>query len=161
MPIRSMALSISGLLVCLVLAACTPASGTLPRSVTEAYEQAYNRNDVAACVALFTEDAQILPQHGPIVAGHEEIERFLRNQMTPVASFDTITGMTLVRGNIAIEQGNYSVRDLRRGSEIELGKYLHVWRKTRGDWKLFRMIYNTDVAPAIEVSVAPAQENEA
>ena len=81
--------------------------------------------------------------------------------MTPVASFNTDTKMTLVRRDLAIEQGIYSVRDLRRGSEVEMGKYLHVWRKAGGDWKLFRIIYNTDVAPSTEVSIAPAQENEA
>jgi hypothetical protein len=42
---------------------------------------------------------------------------------------------------------------LRRGVDIELGKYLHVWRNVNGDWKLYRIIYNTDVAPRAEVSV--------
>lgn len=141
------------------LAACSP-NETLPSAVTSAYEQAFNRDDVAACVALFADDAQILPQHGPIVSGREGIENFVKDQMTPVASFNTETDMTLVRDDLAIEQGHYRVRNVRRGSDVEHGKYVNVWRRKGGDWKLYRMIYNTDVRPETEVSVAPATESE-
>lgn len=146
-------------LFCLVVTGCAR-DDTLSPSVVQAFEQAFNRDDIAACVALFTEDAQILPQHGPIVSGREGIEQFLKGQMTPVVLYDTDSDMTLVRQDIAIEQGQYRVRDLRRGSDIELGKYLHVWRNVNGDWKLHRIIYNTDVAPRAEVSVTE-QEGEA
>jgi ketosteroid isomerase-like protein len=139
-------------LLCLAVTGCAN-DDTLPRSVVQAFEQAFNRDDIAACVALFTEDAQILPEHGPIVSGREGIKQFLKDQMTPVVMFDTNDDMTLVREDLAIEQGTYRVRDVRRGEDIELGKYLHVWRNVNGDWKLYRMIYNTDVAPRAEVSV--------
>jgi ketosteroid isomerase-like protein len=140
----------------LFLSACTH-SDKLPADVVGAYEQAFNRDDIAACMALFTDDAQILPEHGPIVTGREGIEQFLKDQMTPVAAFNTETEMTLVRRDLAIEQGHYRVRDVRRGSDVEEGKYLHVWRNVGGDWKLYRIIYNTDVEPAAKVSVAEAQ----
>ena len=52
----------------------------------------------------------------------------------------------MVRNDIAIEQGQYRVRDVRRGSDIEEGKYLHVWRNRGTGWKLYRVMYNTDVA---------------
>ena len=139
-------------LLCLAVTGCA-SDDTLPRSVVQAFEQAFNKDDIAACVALFTEDAQILPEHGPIVSGREGIKQFLKDQMTPVVMFDTSDDMTLVREDLAIEQGTYRVRDLRRGVDIELGKYLHVWRNVNGDWKLYRIIYNTDVAPRAEVSV--------
>ena len=78
--------------------------------------------------------------------------------MTPVVSFDTNSDLSLVRGDMAIEQGHYSVRNIRRGSDIEAGKYLHVWRNVGGEWKIYRIMYNTDVAPAANVSVAAADE---
>lgn len=140
----------------LLLMACAR-NDTLPREVTGAFEQAFNRDDIEACVDLFADDAQILPQQGPIVSGRDGIEQFLRNQMTPVVSFNTETDMSLVRGDLGVEQGHYKVRDVRRGSDVELGKYVHVWRKNDGDWKLYRIIYNTDVAPHTEVSIAPAE----
>lgn len=143
----------------LLVSGCMGAN-RLPGEVTGAYELAFTRDDLPATVALFADDAQILPQDGPVVSGREAIEEFLKNQMTPVISFDTETDMSMVRGDLGVEQGHYRVRDVRRGSDIEEGKYVHVWRRTGGDWKLYRVIYNTDVAAHTEVSVAQAVEQQ-
>ena len=131
---------------------------TLPADVTEALEQAISRHDLAASVALFSDDAQILPQHGPAVRGRQEIEAYLDDWTTPKVTYDTDTELTLVRGDLAIEQGRYRIRNVRRGSDVEDGKYLHVWRRVGNDWKLYRIIYNTDVAPRTEISIEPARE---
>ena len=131
---------------------------TLPANVTSALEQAITRHDVAASVAVFADDAQILPQHGPAIRGHQEIEAYFQDTITPSFVYDTDTEMTLVSGNLGVEQGRYRIRNVRRGSDVEEGKYLHVWRRVGSDWKLYRMIYNTDVEPRTEVSVEPARE---
>src|SRR5262245_5978722 len=111
------------LMFCMVLlAAC--GQSTLPRETVQAFESAFNRDDVDGCLALFTDDAQILPQNGPVVTGKANIGEFLREQMTPVASFNTEADLSLVRGDLAIEQGHYRVRNVRRGSDIEEGKYM-------------------------------------
>lgn len=128
-------------------------SGTLPGAVTGAWEQAFTRHDLPACLALFTDDAEILPQHGPKVKGQKEIETYLQDSMNKRVSYDTETEMSIVRGDLAVEQGRYVVRNVHRGLNVEEGKYLHVWRRVGNDWKLYRMIYNTDVEPRTEVSV--------
>jgi ketosteroid isomerase-like protein len=135
-------------------------NASLPDDVTGALDQAFTRHDLAAVMALFTDDAQILPEHGPVVAGRAEIEQYYKDSMTPVASYATDTEMTLVSGDLAVEQGRYRVRNIRRGLDVEEGKYVHVWRRAGGNWKLYRIIYNTDVEPRTEVSVAPATEEE-
>ena len=53
-------------------------SDTLPAAVTGAWEQAFTRHDLAACVALFSDDAQILPQHGPQSAAARQSRPFSR-----------------------------------------------------------------------------------
>jgi ketosteroid isomerase-like protein len=144
----------------LLLPAGCARNDALPSDVTQAFEQAFNRDDIDATAALFAKDAQILADHGPVVSGPEGIKQFLRDQMTPVISFNTETDMSIVRGDIGVEQGHYRVRDVRRGSDVEEGKYVHVWRREGRDWKLYRMIYNTDVAPDAEVSVAQSAEGD-
>jgi ketosteroid isomerase-like protein len=131
---------------------------TLPGNVTGALEQAITRHDLDATVALFAEDAQILPQHGPAIRGRQEIEEYFQDSITPKMAYDTDTEMTLVRGDLGVEQGRYRVRNVRRGSDVEEGKYLHVWRRTGNDWKLYRVIYNTDVESRTEVSIEQARE---
>lgn len=148
----------AGILCAAAVAGCSQSGSTLPANVTGAWEQAFTRHDVDACVALFTDDAQILPQHGPAVRGRQEIENYLKDSMNPRVTYDTDTEMSVVRGDLAVEQGRYVVRNVRRGLEVEQGKYLHVWRRVGTDWKLYRMIYNTDVEPRTEVSIEPARE---
>jgi ketosteroid isomerase-like protein len=137
---------------------CSSRTDTLPANVTGALEQAISRHDLAASVALFTDDAQILPQHGPAVSGRQEIEAYLNDWTTPKVTYDTDTELTLVRGDLGVEQGRYRIRNVRRGSDVEDGKYLHVWRRVDDDWKLYRIIYNTDVAPRTAISIEPARE---
>lgn len=132
----------------------------LPKSVVQSFEQAFNADDLDGCLALFDHEAQILPEHGPAVSGRDGIAEFLKNQMTPVVSFNTEADMTMIRDDIAIEQGHYRVRDVRRGSDVEEGKYLHVWRNRGEGWKLYRVMYNTDYARDTEVSIAQAAASE-
>lgn len=134
---------------------CTK-SEALPKSVVQSFELAFNADDLDGCLALFDNDAQILPERGPAVSGRDGIAEYLKNQMTPVVSFNTEAQMTMIRNDIAIEQGSFRVRDVRRGSDIEEGKYLHVWRNRGQGWKLYRVMYNTDYAPSTEVEIAQA-----
>ncbi len=142
------------------LGGCTARGESLPKSVEQAYEQAFNRDDLDATLALFDDEAQILPERGPAIAGREGISEFLKDQMTPVVSFNTEADMSLVRSDIAIEQGHYRVRDVRRGSDVEEGKYLHVWRNRGDGWKLYRVMYSTDMATPTTVSIAQATEQD-
>lgn len=132
----------------------------LPKSVVQSFEQAFNADDLEGCLALFDAEAQILPERGPAVTGRDGITEFLKNQMTPVVSFNTEAEMTMIRNDIAIEQGQFRVRDVRRGSDIEEGKYLHVWRNRGQGWKLYRVMYNTDYAPETDVEIAQAGGSE-
>jgi uncharacterized protein (TIGR02246 family) len=150
--------TVAASILCVAALAGCSRGGTLPDSVTGTWEQAFTRHDLAGCVALFTDDAEILPQHGPKVSGKKDIEAFLQDSMNQRVSYDTDTQMTIVRDDLAVEEGRYVVRNVRRGLDVEEGKYLHVWRRVGNDWKLYRMIYNTDVEPRTEVSVEPARE---
>ena len=145
-----------GAMLSVTLGGCG-SSEALPKSVVQSFEQAFNQDDLEACLALFDDDAQILPESGPLVSGREGIASFLKDQMTPVVSFNTDSDMSIIRNDIAIEQGHYRVRDVRRGSDIEEGKYMHVWRNRGQGWKLYRVMYNTDVAAPTAVSVAQAE----
>lgn len=147
-----------GALLSVTLGGCGNVSDTLPKSVVQSFEQAFNADDLEACLALFDDDAQILPEHGPAVSGRDGIAAYLKDQMTPVVSFNTEADMSMVRADIAIEQGHYRVRDVRRGSDIEAGKYMHVWRNRGTGWKLYRVMYNTDIEVPTSVSVAQAED---
>jgi ketosteroid isomerase-like protein len=153
-------LTLGAIAMSVTLGGCGTRSESLPKSVVQSFEQAFNADDLDATLELFDDEAQILPERGPAVSGREGISAFLKDQMTPVVSFNTEADMSLVRNDIAIEQGHYRVRDVRRGSDVEEGKYMHVWRNRGHGWKLYRVMYNTDVATSTAVSVAQAAEQD-
>jgi ketosteroid isomerase-like protein len=153
-------LTLGAVAASVTLGGCGTRSESLPKSVVQSFEQAFNADDLDAAMALFDDEAQILPERGPAVTGRDGISAFLRDQMTPVVSFNTEADMSMIRNDIAIEQGHYRVRDVRRGSDVEEGKYMHVWRDRGHGWKLYRVMYNTDVATSTAVSVAQAVEQD-
>ena len=141
---------------CAIVAATSACSqqdnAGLPHDVTSAFEQAFASKDAAKTAALFTSDAQILEQDRPAVP-REEIESYLAAHMDPILMFDTTTEQSIVRGDLGVEIGSYKFRDTRRGSDVENGKYIHIWRKEGEQWKLYRTMYSTDRPMRADVSV--------
>lgn len=103
-----------------VLGACASREGKLPPEVTSAFETAFTRGDVEACVALFADDAEIIVPNAPIVRGREAIAAFFKDQVARDISFDTNTSLSIARGDLGVEQGTYRVRNVRLGQYVEL-----------------------------------------
>jgi ketosteroid isomerase-like protein len=142
------------------LPACAARDDILPKDVTNALEICFNRNDAGACAALFRDDAEIFPHSRRVVRGHEAILEFFQDQIATEFAFDTESTTQLVRRNIAIDQGTYSVRNVKLGRNVESGNYLHVWTRDDGPWQLYRVMYNTEVGSKASVSVGEADEPE-
>jgi hypothetical protein len=56
-----------------------------------------------------------------------------------------------------IEQGTYNVRNVRVGENVEEGKYIRVWKKVNGDWKLYRDMFSPDSGQSSAVLVSPEE----
>jgi ketosteroid isomerase-like protein len=148
------------LVPCLVLATsgCGVRDEQLPDSAVTALEQAFNRGDVTGCAEVYTEDAEIIPEDGPVVRGRKGIIEFFKDQVARDISFDTDTTFSAVRGDLGVEQGTYRIRDVQRGVDVEYGDYLNVWRRVNGQWRAFRSMYNITMAQKSDISVAPDEE---
>jgi ketosteroid isomerase-like protein len=146
------------LCLCLGLAGCMPGERGLPNDVTTAMETAFNRSDVAACAALYTDDAEIISEDAPVVRGKKAILAFFRDQIQRDTSFDTDTTVSIVSGDLAVEQGTYRVRDVRRGVNVEYGEFLNVWKRVDGTWKNYRSMFTTTQSPRGDVTFTPEAE---
>jgi ketosteroid isomerase-like protein len=126
----------------------------LPSEVTNALEMAFNKGDIQACTDLYADDAEIVSDHNSVM-GKKAIGEFFRQQVSTDLLFDTDSRISVVSGNVAMEQGTYKVRNVQTGVDVEFGDYLNVWRKTNGHWKAYRSMYNVTRSPAALVSVQP------
>ncbi len=138
---------------------CSSHDQQLPDEVTSALENAYTRGDVAGCVAVYTDDAEIIAPDAPAIRGKQAIEAFYKDQVARDISFDTDSTLSLVQGDLAIEQGTYRVRNVRIGENVEYGEYLNVWRRSAGRWHAYRSMYNVMMSRHVGVSVTPDEED--
>ena len=152
---RSTAFATTALIPVLALTGCVSQDAALPKDVTSALETAFNKGDVAACADIYADDAEIISNQTNSVTGKHAINGFFKDQVSRDILFDTDTKLSVVSGNVAMEQGTYRVRNVVQGVDVEYGDYLNVWRKTDGKWKAYRSMYNVTQSPAALVSVLP------
>jgi ketosteroid isomerase-like protein len=145
----------SAAIVTSLLAGCATREATLPNDVTTALASAFTRGDVDACTNLYSDDAEIISNEGPAVRGKDAIAKFFKDQVAREILFATDSAVSVVNGTLAMDQGTYRVRNVNRGVDVEYGAYLNVWRLEKGQWRVFRSMYNVTMGPKVHVSVGP------
>jgi ketosteroid isomerase-like protein len=126
------------------------------------YDEADNNNDAAALAALFTEDAVIVTDTGPIY-GWQAIEKWYADDLQKwhhsnhLIKADQNSPHSLgTAGNEAWENGEWSVTiQGRSGGPIQLKGYWSVIDSREGDnWKIRMLTWNTTPAPPAPVASA-------
>lgn len=108
-----------------------------------------NKKDSAGVATeIYTSDAKFMITNGPTVVGTKNIQSvfsaFINEGNTLVLTTTEIWGDE----NVIAEEGTF-VTTRADGISTETGKYLVLWKKEDGKWKIFRDCYNTDsAAPA-------------
>jgi ketosteroid isomerase-like protein len=143
------------LLACVEFSGCAQEEDRLPQAVTTAAARDFNQGDALRTAAIYTDDAQILPPRSPVIEGKPAIAAFFQANIDKYISFGNDTKWSVVRGDLAIEQGVYNVRNVRVGQDVEAGKYIRIWKRVDGTWKLYRDMFSPDSASAEVVSVTP------
>ena len=98
-------------------------------------------------VDLYTEDAQVLPPNLPAVKGREALEELFRgfwSEGLTVIDLKTRRGSRGWRDSV-LEVGTYTLSGKRKGDAKDQGKYIVIWEKRDGQWKLHRDIFNTSL----------------
>lgn len=129
----------------------TPEEATSPYErlwweITEAHdrlETAIIRQDPEMAVSNYTRDAVLFAPTAPPIRGHRQIRAYLRgtiNQGVRSAEYQTLD----LEGtsNRMTEGGRYTFRD-ENGEILDMGKYLVLWKKVGGTWKVHREMFNT------------------
>lgn len=113
---------------------------------TEAWEAGWKAGDAAAIAALYADGATLMPPGADPVTGQAAIQAFWQ------AALDSADGMTSSLetkevqsyGDMAVEIGSY-VDTAADGSHAGHGKWVAVWQKVDGSWKIIRDIWNSSM----------------
>ncbi len=107
------------------------------------FMETFRRQDAAGMGALYTEDGQALPPGGDIAHGQAAIGAVWQGvfdaglkeahlETREVEGFD----------DTAYEVGAYTL--LRAGGQVaDRGKYIVIWKRVDGQWRLHRDIWNS------------------
>ena len=137
----------------LILTSCTQA----PKDVTDEIQQANNEfvnaiknGDANAISMIYSSDAKLFPPNKEVIEGRETIKdvwSFNLKLGIKEAILKTLSAESY--GNTAIEEGRYEL--YADGHQmLDQGKYIVIWKKEDGKWKLEKDIWNTNTPSPVK-----------
>jgi uncharacterized protein (TIGR02246 family) len=139
--------------------ACAADESGRIRAGTESWMKSFNSGNAGAAAALYADDALLMPPNAPSARGVVAIKEALAREIAGAKK----NGVTLasgtvdevnVAGDMAWHTGTYVVKD-KAGKAVDAGKFIEVWEKKNGKWRIVRDMWNADAAPAAPTAGAP------
>ncbi len=114
-------------------------------SASRSFSEAYIAQDFDAMANLYTQDAKLIPLGVPIVEGRKAIKtRWMMGKETKVLSHGMDASEINIIGDYAYDYGYYHGTSQKEGNPLSSwkGKYVVVWKKEAGSWKMYIDIWN-------------------
>jgi uncharacterized protein (TIGR02246 family) len=114
-------------------------------AANETFMAALQAGDAAGLAALYTATGQLLPPNVDTMAGHAAIQAFWQGAMDMgIRSAQLEIAEVEGHGDTAIEVSAYTL--CGEGEQVlDQGKYIVVWKREGGQWKLHRDIFNSSL----------------
>ena len=136
----------------------TAADAAAIHAATASWVEAYNSGDADKIVALYADDAILMPPDAAAATGHAAMKQYLTTDIAASkaagVSFALDTDASGVSGDLAWHSGTFHVAGAN-GASVGTGKYVEVWHKADGKWLMIRDAWNND-APAAAAPAAPS-----
>ena len=134
--------------VLLVIGACSQDSGPggstgfEPREAE--WEAAMNTSDVEGLVALYADDARLMPPNSEVSVGHDAVRASYSSMIEAGLIVDLTPIQVESAGDMAFVVGTYQ---LKAGDDVaDEGKYIETWKRgASGDWQMTNDIWNSDL----------------
>ena len=147
---RSLALALLLTTVCTVAPASAQPSGVRAEieAANKEFMSAFKKADPKAVAALYTADAQLLPPGAKTLQGPQAIAGYWSGAFASGAAEVVLTTKEVqaAGSDLAYEIGTYTIES-KEDKPLDQGKYLVIWKRDQGKWKLHRDIWNSDAAP--------------
>lgn len=114
----------------------------------DAFAKAFVTGDSASVINAYTEDGKIFPPNSDAVIGRAAIAGMISQYLKyGIKKFHDSTTALYGNEDNLIEEGTYFMGD-DKGNTMDKGKYIDVWRKVDGDWKIYSNMFNTSMPAA-------------
>ena len=113
--------------------------------LNETFVAALAKGDIAAVVGMYAEDAYLLPPDKGIVKGRAAIQSFWTKAAEGTGEFKlTTVDVKPLGSDAAREVGTFRLKTKDQSPQEVSGKYVVVWQRVGGEWKLATDIWNTN-----------------
>lgn len=114
-------------------------------AVNKEFLAAFAKHDANGVASFYTANAEAFPPNAAVIRGRAGIAKMWQGVFAAgIATADLKTTEVQGQGPLAFEVGSYAMK-LKDGTVADRGKYVVVWMKEDGKWKLHRDIWNTDL----------------
>jgi uncharacterized protein (TIGR02246 family) len=121
-------------------------------AINQRWLELIRNKDSAAIAQLYAEDGAVMPANEKAAVGRQAIgEWWTRSMQTPGYDLTFSTDQLVLSrsGDMALDRGTYRFAATPpQGAINDTGKYVVVWRKIGGEWKVAADIFNTDLPAA-------------
>ena len=104
----------------------------------------FQQDDASGVGACYTDDAQLLVSHMEPFKGRATIQAVWKSTMGHGHTLDFQTWELEGDESSALDIGQYTRLD-STGATLDRGKYIVLWKRVAGDWKLHRDMLNTSL----------------
>jgi uncharacterized protein (TIGR02246 family) len=110
------------------------------------FMNALREGDVATIASLYTADGILAAPNAPMVRGTSAIRELLGGMVQQMGAPDLKLETQEVEelGDTAWELGTYK---MNAAGSTDTGKYIVIWKRQDGAWKLHADIWNSDAPP--------------
>jgi uncharacterized protein (TIGR02246 family) len=113
-------------------------------AVNAKWVEFFNKGDFAGVASLYTEDATAFPPGSAMVKGRLAIGTMWKDMAEKVITDPQLTTLDVkpLGPSAAREIGTFSLKTKGPTPQEVTGKYMVVWEKVGGDWKIAADIWN-------------------
>ncbi len=116
------------------------------RSANQNFETNFAKGDAQGMASLYTSEGILLPPGAGIQKGTNAIRNFWQMVMDMGIKGAHLETLEVEQeGETAIEVGQYELSGAE-GQRMDQGKYIVIWKKQVGQWKLHKDIWNTNLS---------------
>ena len=136
----------------------------VPDEVVAQFMSAMDEFNPEAIRGLLSPNAKIMPPNVAAISGADNIVDYYKGTLADELDFEFDREAAGMSSGLAVAEGSYRVRNKTTDAYIEQGKWMAVFAKVDGAWKLARLMTNTDApvaSPVVgveEATEAPAAE---
>lgn len=116
------------------------------RAGSDAWEAALNAGDLAALVALYTDDARVMPPNAASSQGHDAVREAFGAMIDAGLGGELTTVTAATAGDLGHHVGTYQIT--AGGAVVDRGKFVEIWRREGDAWKIAADIWNSDMPAA-------------